>query len=113
MDLFHRFALLRKVAGRRATIVDDASDVARRSRWVVLGRVGDGARERGRAELQGYVRARAAVVIHREVGILLASRRNVSNLARQTLIDVATREVVDLVVADLAEIWYRSYRAAA
>ena len=69
----------------------------------------------GRSELRGYVRARAALVIRREVGILLAGRRNVSDPVRQRLIDLATRHVVDLVVADLAEVWawHRSYLAVA
>ena len=115
MNLRQCIALFRSVAGRRARIDDDASDIARRSRWVVLGRIGDGAREMGRFELRGYVRARAALVIRREAGILLAGRRNASDPVRQQLIDLATRQVVDLVVADLVETWswHRAYRAVA
>jgi hypothetical protein len=111
MNLRQCVAVLRSVAGRRARIDDDASGIARRSHWVVLGRIGIGAREMGRSELRGYVRARAALVIRREAGTLLAGRRNASDPVRQRLIDLATRKVVDLAVADLAEVWAwkRSY----
>jgi hypothetical protein len=110
MNLLQCVAVLRSVTGRRARIDDDASDIARRSRKAALGRIGIGAREMGRFELRGYVRARAALVIRREVGILLAGRRNASDPVRQQLADLATRQVVDLVVADLAEVsaWHRA-----
>jgi hypothetical protein len=115
MNLLQCIAVLRSVAGRRARLDDDASDIARRSRKGALGRIGDAAREMRRFELRGYVRARAALVIRREAGILLAGRRNVSDPVRQQLIDLATRQVVDLVVADLVEVWswHRSCRAVA
>ena len=115
MDLLHCLALLRQIGTRRSTLDADASDVARRGRKAVLGRIGDEARLMGPSELLGYVRARAALVIHREVGRLLVGRRDVSDRARRQLVDMAMRQVVDMVVAELAEswAWRRGYRAAA
>ena len=116
MDLRNWWTLVRSVSERRRARIDnEASDVAQRSRRAVLGRVGDEAREMGRFELRGYVRARAAMVIHREAGRLLMGRRQVSDPIRAQLVDLATRQVVDLVVADLVETWawHRGHRAAA
>ena len=98
MGLFNLITLLRK----RERLTRIARRIAERSLDEVARRVVGLSPEMSLAETRGYVRARAAVVIYREVNLLLARERRIHFDDRTRLVRLATEEVVHDIVAQMA-----------
>jgi len=101
MNLIQRLVTSHFAAKPRIRTQEVASEIAARSRTIVLERVGDLPRTMDRFEARGYVWARAALPVHRELDTLLAQRRDVGSVLRGTLVRMATEQVVNLVLDDL------------
>jgi hypothetical protein len=99
MGLFHLITQLRK----RERLTGMARRIAERSLDEVACRILALSPEMSLAETRGYIRARAAVVICREVNLLLALDHSVRFEDRTWLTHVATEEVVDALVAQSAQ----------
>ena len=87
-----------------------AEQVAERCRAAVLKRVEQLAPAMSAAESLGYIRARAAAVVHHEVGLVDDMRVQTSAARRQQLASLTTDAVVRRVAADLVA---RTQRPAA
>jgi hypothetical protein len=98
MGLFNLIAQLR----RRERLTIMARRIAERSLDEVARRVVGLGPEMSAAESRGYIRARAAIVICREVNLLLALNRHVHFDDRTRLTHLATEEVVDRLMAHAA-----------
>jgi hypothetical protein len=71
-----------------------AQRVAERSRVEVSRRICGVTPEMSPAEIRGYIRARSAVVVHREVNLALQRERHLSTSERTRLIEMATEMLV-------------------
>ena len=100
MGLFNLIAQLRK----RDRLPGIAHRIAERSLDEVARRIVGLGLEMSAAETRGYIRARAAVVIHREVNLLLALDHSVRFQDRTWLTHVATEEVVEALVKQAAQL---------
>ena len=98
MGLFNLITQLR----RRERLTIMARRIAERSLDEVARRIVGLSPEMSAAETRGYIRARAAVVICREVNLLLALGRHVNFDDRTRLTHLATEEVVNRLVAQAA-----------
>ena len=103
MNLIERLVTSRFAAKPRIRTREVAGEIAERSRTFVLERVGDVPRTMDRFEARGYVWARAALPVHRELDTLLAQHRDVGSVLRGTLLRMATEQVVNLVLDDLRD----------
>jgi hypothetical protein len=72
-----------------------AQQIAERSCIEVLRRLSGLSPDMSTAEARGYIRTRAAVVVHREVNLLMQHERGVQPSERPKLIELATELLVD------------------
>src|ERR1051325_6503225 len=92
-----------------------ANEIAQRSRAEVWQRVEHRARTMRLAEARGYMRARAAEIIHREVDHALACQHGHASLNREQILNQSTDLVVTLLFRDLLHVppRFRPLRLAA
>lgn len=93
-----QFLTAPRIARRVARLTHEVTE---QSREAVRARLGDHAMEMSLAEARGYVRARAAAVIHRVADAALADQRPLPAWARDQLVAQATDRVVQQVTLDL------------
>jgi hypothetical protein len=72
-----------------------AREIAERSRIEVLRRLVGLSPDMSNAEARGYIRTRAAVVVHREVNLWMHHQHNLPLADRSKLIELATELLVD------------------
>lgn len=80
-------------------ITDIATEIAERSRGEITQRVAGAVAAMSAAERRGYIRVRAANVIHREVDATLNHDRRLRTVDRAALVEVATEAAVTAVSA--------------
>jgi hypothetical protein len=88
-----------------------AQEIARRSHAAVWNRVERRAATMRLAEVRGYVRARAAQVIHDQADQVLRGQGPIAESLRPQLIAQATERVVSLIVRDLLNLPARFWSA--
>lgn len=77
--------------------------VAGRSRMAVWQRIVERAATLGPTESRGYIRARAASVIHREIDRLIEQEGPAVGRMRERIISRATESLVETIVGQLAQ----------
>ncbi len=94
MGFFQIFDFLRGID----PLAEAVNRLARRSESNISQRVERRLASMSPDEGRGYIRARAATVIHRQVDLLLAEQRQIAAKDRRELIDRATEAVIVRVV---------------
>ncbi len=88
-----------------------AERVAERSRIEVARRLIGLSPDMSHAEARGYIRTRAAVVVHRQVNLLMQHDRSLKPSERPKLIELATELLVERYLASSVESAPRRYAA--
>ncbi len=97
IDLFAKI-VQRPSLGR---IIATARQIAKQSRDDVWSRIRDLIFEMDVPEARGYVRARAAKIVRREVHALANSMQGIDADCRRLVTSIATERVVQLVIAEV------------
>ena len=79
-----------------------ATTIAERSRAAVWNRVGEQIAAMPLVEAKGYMRARAASVVHYQTDTALAGQRSIKPALRARLIDLAMEEVIRAMLAGVS-----------